>query len=771
MICSRKSASLVLAVAAMVFSVTVTSKAENKRQLVTSKIDDAVTVRLFGNTRPEVNARNDRGAVDKEMPMENLKLLLKRPAELDVQLTKYLDDIQDPKSAVYHKRMSAEEFGEKFGPSDADVETVKRWLESQGFTINVTYANKMFIDFSGSARQVETAFHTEIRNYEVNGEMHIANSHDPAIPAALADAVHGVLSLNDFHPKAMHENIHQGHLDARTGEPRTEYNHAGSGKGGVTPNYTTDEGELEIVPYDLEKIYNIAPLFATGISGQGMKIVVVEDTNLFNCNASNTAGNTPGTICSATSDWATFRNAFGLGRYTTGALYQENPAPQAGANNCTATKTSKKYPTGVNSDDIEAAIDVEWATAAAPSATIVNAACGDPRGGFGGLTAIQNILSHPNADNVDVISMSYGESEEETGQTLNAAFNTTFQQAAAQLIPVFVSSGDEDAASTGPGYGITISGWESSPYDVSVGGLDFADSYLGTNADFWLPNNNVFYGSAKSYIPEQPWNDSCASGTIASAYGYATTYGSTGFCNSSIGTADYLNATGGSGGPSACATGTPSVGGVASGTCAGWPKPAYQTNNLGAMAGLVNDGVRDTPDVALMAANGVWGHYYAVCYSNTVDTSDGGTPCTGAPSNWPGFGGTSVSSPIFAGIQALVVQHKGSLQGLPNARYYQLAAKEYGPAGSATCNSTNGPTGSSACIFHDVTLGDNDSVCVEYTAGVVYQCYFGDETPGLAYGVLSTSNNAFLSAYPTTTGWDFASGIGSVNAYNLVINY
>ena len=186
MICSRKSASLVLAVAAMVFSVTVTSKAENKRQLVTSKIDDAVTVRLFGNTRPEVNARNDRGAVDKEMPMENLKLLLKRPAELDVQLTKYLDDIQDPKSAVYHKRMSAEEFGEKFGPSDADVETVKRWLESQGFTINVTYANKMFIDFSGSARQVETAFHTEIRNYEVNGEMHIANSHDPAIPEDFA---------------------------------------------------------------------------------------------------------------------------------------------------------------------------------------------------------------------------------------------------------------------------------------------------------------------------------------------------------------------------------------------------------------------------------------------------------------------------------------------------------------------------------------------------------------------------------------------------------
>ena len=123
---------------------------------------------------------------------------------------------------------------------------------------------------------------------------------------------------------------------------------------------------------------------------------------------------------------------------------------------------------------------------------MVNAACANPRGGFGGLTAIQNTLQHPNADSVDVISMSYGESEPLSGATLNAAFNTTFQQAVTAGIGIFVSSGDEHAASSDGGGrvaavvpaaiakdGIGISGWMSSQYDVSVGGLDFADNYLG----------------------------------------------------------------------------------------------------------------------------------------------------------------------------------------------------------------------------------------------------------------------------------------------------
>jgi subtilase family serine protease len=604
----------------------------------------------------------------------------------------------------------------------------------------------------------------------VNGVTHIANWADPQVPAALGEIVNGVVAMHDFHPKALHENVKAAHINPKSGAFLTNYS-AGT--------------SLEIAPWDLQKIYNIAPLYAAGIAGQGMKIVVVEDTNLFNCNAANAAGNTPGTPCSATSDWAVFRNTFGLSKYTTGNLSQENPHPQTGANNCSTPSTTLGYPTGVNSDDAEAAIDVEWSSAAAPGATIVNAACADPRGGFGGLIAIQNILSHPNADNVDVISMSYGESEESTGAALNASFNTTFQQAVAQGIGIFVSSGDEDAASSDGGGatctgvspaggcakdGITISGWMSSPYDVSVGGLDFADTALGENGTYW-GNNNVWYGSAKSYIMEQPWNDSCA-GTILSSYlGFASNYGTGSLCNYKNGTyaSDFgiMLAVGGSGGPSACATGAASVRGVAGGTCAGWAKPSYQSAYIGSMAGLLNDGVRDTPDVSLMAANGLWGHYYPICYSNTLDTADGGTACVGQPINWPGFGGTSISSPIMAAIQALVIQHKGSLQGLPNIRYYQLAAAEYGPTGNAACNSTLGNGVGSSCIFYDVTLGDNIADCQAHSGGTKYNCYL----PSGLVGVLSTSNSSYLPAYTTTTGWDFGSGIGSVNAYNLVMAY
>jgi len=121
----------------------------------------------------------------------------------------------------------------------------------------------------------------------------------------------------------------------------------------------------------------------------------------------------------------------------------------------------------------------------------------------------------------------------------------------------------------------------------------------------------------------------------------------------------------------------------------------------------------------------------------------------------------------MAAIQSLVVQHKGSLQGNPNPRYYALAASEYGPGGNASCNSSLGNGVAGSCVFYDVTLGDIDANCQANRNGTKYNCYL----PSGAVGVLSTDNNSYQPAYPTTTGWDFATGIGSVNAYNLVMQY
>ena len=149
-------------------------------------------------------------------------------------------------------------------------------------------------------------------------------------------------------------------------------------------------------------------------------------------------------------------------------------------------------------------------------------------------------------------------------------------------------------------------------------------------------------------------------------------------------------------------------------------------------------------------------------------------PCTGAPENWSGGGGTSFASPIMAGIQALVNQKAGGAQGPVNPIYYQLAAAEYGASGNTSCNSTLGNAAASSCIFYDVTLGDMDVSCLGN-----YNCYLD----GATNGVLSTSDTAYEptgnlingatdgGAYPSTNGWDFATGIGTVNAANLVNNW
>ncbi len=675
-------------------------------RLVTQRIDDTQTVRLPGNTRPEAILRNDRGRVDDGMRLEHMQLLLKRPAETQAALVRLIDALQDRSSPEYHHWLTAAQFGERFGPAADDVRAVTDWLTSHGFSVSGVQTSGMLIDFSGTAGAIRTAFHTEIHHLVVKGVAHIANMSDPKIPAALADLVQGVVSLHDFRP---HTNF----------KPRPAYTYSSGGS-----TYQA------VVPADLATIYNLNPLFSAGISGKGQTIVVIEDTNVY-----------------STTDWSTFRSTFGLSSYTSGSFTQVHPT---GSSSCSNPGT-------VSGAESEAELDAEWASAAAPSAAIELASCADSSTTFGGLIALQNLLngSSPPA----IVSISYGECEAENGATANAAYNTTYEQAVTLGTSVFVSAGDEGAAScdanaTKSTHGIGVSGFASTPYNVAVGGTDFGDSYEGTNSTYWSSTNSSTYGSALSYIPEIPWNDSCASQLLATASGYSTTYGSSGFCNSSTGEADYLTTASGSGGPSGCATGSPSKSGVVGGTCKGYAKPSWQS-----LVGNPADKVRDIPDVSLFAANGVWGHYYVFCDS---DTRDGGAKCTGAPSGWSGAGGTSFASPILAAIQALVNEKQGAKQGNPNPTYYKLAATEYGSSGSSSCNSSNGNQVGSSCIFYDTTLGDMDVNCTGSN-----NCYL----PSGKNGVLSTSDSSYLKAYGTGTGWDFATGIGSVNAANLVNNW
>jgi len=251
-----------------------------------------------------------------------------------------------------------------------------------------------------------------------------------------------------------------------------------------------------VVPADFYTIYNVMPIFKSGITGKGQTIVAIEDTNLYTA-----------------TDFTKFRSKFGLDTaYPSGVLVTAHPHPPSGTNNC----LNPGVPSG--GDDGEAALDVEWASAAAPNATIELAACSNTNASWGGLLAFLNLINattHPT-----IFSVSYGECEAEDGSGENAAFKNAFKQAAAEGVSVFVSAGDENAASCDADlskatHGIGVSGWASTAYNVAVGGTDFGDTYAGKNSTYWKSTNSSDYGSAKSYINEIPWNDSCASVLLA----------------------------------------------------------------------------------------------------------------------------------------------------------------------------------------------------------------------------------------------------------------
>jgi subtilase family serine protease len=689
---------------------------------IVQPIDDHVRVALVGNTRPEArNPKNDRGAVPGGLRLDHIFLQLRHPPSSDHRLERLIEQLYDMRSRNYHHWLTASEFGHEFGPARGDVEKVIGWLKSNGFTVNAAHANDMVIDFSGTAGQIARVFSTPIHYLNVKGVKHIANMRDPQIPAALSPAVAGIVSLNDFRPQTMNRQRAK------------------------TPFKTDSSGNGAVLPGDLAKIYNFNPLFSAGISGKGQTIAVVEDSNLY-----------------AAADWTRFRAAFGLTAYASGSLVTVHPNTGSSHGDC-------RDP-GAGADDVEAAIDAEYASAGAPGARIEVASCANSTTTSGALIALQNLVN--SASPPPVVSVSYGECETYLGAAGNAAYDAIYQQAAVEGVSVFAAAGNDGAAGCDAGQwvsfqGIAVNGMASTPYNVAVGGTDFADSVLRQNIAYWTPSSGNASVSALSYVPEIAWNDTCASAqAVAFLKGSPATRVPNQFCNTNEGSG-FWTTTAGSGGPSACAYGgsDPNSAAAVSGTCSGYTKPSWQTG----VTSIPDDGVRDIPDVSLFAGDGAWSHFYVYCWS---DQRLGGASCANPPSNWSAGGGTSFATPLMAAVQALIDEKTGARQGNPASAYYALAAREYGGADNTACTSTFGSAAAQSCVFYDVTLGDMSTNCTsaqdlgftfaDYDGPV--DCYMG----GAFMGVLSTSNSADQPAFGAAPGWDFATGIGTVNVANLV---
>ena len=196
----------ILTLAFILVSVMGTMAQSTVQPRITQAVDERM-VQLNGNTHPMAQPEYDRGPAPDSLPAERMLLVLQRGPDQEAALSQLLEDQQTKSSPQYHQWLTPAEFGQRFGPADADIAAVTKWLQSQGFRVNRVAAGRTVIEFSGTAGQVRQAFRTEIHKFVVNGEEHWANASDPQIPAALAPVVRGFVSLHNFFKKPMYRSL------------------------------------------------------------------------------------------------------------------------------------------------------------------------------------------------------------------------------------------------------------------------------------------------------------------------------------------------------------------------------------------------------------------------------------------------------------------------------------------------------------------------------------------------------------------------------------
>lgn len=435
------------------------------RARITGALDESQRVTLKGNTHPLARPQFDSGSAPPDLPMDRMLLVLKRSPEQQAALNQLLDSQHDKNSPNYHKWLTPEAFGAQFGPPDADLQTITSWLQVHGFEVNKVAKGRTVIEFSGTAAQVEETFSTPIHKFTVKGQEHWANAADPQIPAALAPAVAGVLTMHNFPKKPMLKVMPEPVLAKYVkGQPLTTF--------GNPPINA-------LAPADYATIYNINPLYTSGVNGTGRAIAVVGRSNLYG----------------GGQDIRDFAYVFGSSSNVNVIVNGPDPGLLG------------------SGEGMEATLDATWASAIAPGAVVdfvVSASTNTSDGvDLSEVYIIDNNLA-------DVMTESFGTCELQQGITKADAdgISALAEQAAAQGITYIVSSGDSGAEgcddpnlplASGP---LSVNILASTPFNVAVGGTMFNEN--GQTSRFWSSTNKQYtLASAISYIPENVWNESC----------------------------------------------------------------------------------------------------------------------------------------------------------------------------------------------------------------------------------------------------------------------
>jgi subtilase family serine protease len=627
-------------------------------------------------------------------------------------LTQLLAEQQDRNSPNYHKWLTPEQWADRFGLSRNDIRQITDWLQAQGFSNVHAARGRNWVSFTGSAAQVESALGTEIHHFNVHGELHYANVRPPSLPEAVAGIVTGVSGLHDFHPRPL--GIRKNSF------PRPFYN-------------SSSFGPL-VAPGDIATIYDINALYSAGIDGTGQKLAVMGQTDFY------------------LADLNDFRNGFGLTTISTTNCKTDANGLVSSANACNdpllkyvsgGTDPGVKLSTG---DLMEADLDLEWAGAVARNAQIIYVNSTDT------FTSFQYAIDNNVAP---VISLSYGLCEFDDNQL--PSHESLLKMANSEGITFVNSSGDTGAAECDYGgnggtltstnlatQGLAVSYPASSPEVTSVGGS--ATPLADFTATYWGTTNGPDGGTALSYIPEQAWNDdyefmqycqSNSSSTFCTQGGSSPQPGWVKITSEATAQQDIGPSSTG-GGPSNCAKQNANF----SACVSGFAMPAWQTVTV---SGQGN--VRLSPDLSFFASPNFPGYIFCTPLDQLGHTGTTSSCANGIATAVDQYvsiiGGTSASTPVFAGMVTLLNQYlSASGLGNVNPTLYSLAQT---PSNGA---------------FNPITTGDNNVYCQPNTPSnqpVALQCP--------ASGVIGFD----ASNGDAVTGFNLVTGLGSVNLQHLAL--
>jgi subtilase family serine protease len=380
-------------------------------------------------------------------PSAPLEMRLTMALRNRAELTRLLADQQDPASPDYHRWLTPDEFTARFGPTDADLAHVARWLKKKGFTVKSADASAREITFTGSVAQAQTGFAVKIaatrdgRNY--------ANTTDPKLPADLAPMIESIDGLDNM--------LHSQPVVSKRDSSAS------------SPDFDNGQGEA-FGPEDLYTFYDETPLLNSNVDGAGGGcIAVIEDSNLDDAAA------------------AAFNTQFDL--------------PALTSSNFNVVLVDGTDP-GLNQDQTETMVDVNYSHAIAPGANIrIYLGNQQHTNSSAILDAIQAAVKEKNGP-CSAISISFSFCGGSKG--FYKSQSNLFAEAAAQGRSVFVATGDLGAAgikfnprqgSCSPASSRGINELAGSPNVTAIGGTEFTPEFDGQGNDL-------------GFVAESVWNDS-----------------------------------------------------------------------------------------------------------------------------------------------------------------------------------------------------------------------------------------------------------------------